>query len=196
MGSGAIGPSGAQWVVGAAPFGAAETSAAIVTAQAQGTMQNPSITAGAVQPFAVRVSPEGQLDFADVDGDGNVDVVLLTGSSTSLSRSLYVAWGSGTGMFTETGALVVNQPVEVPQGFSFVHADTSGLPMIAYVTRTNAVVVTVDPKSRTILARNTVDKPASASGIATGDVDGDGVDDLVEADDENIVVLRGVPVLQ
>jgi hypothetical protein len=196
MGSGAIGPSGAQWVVGAAPLGAAETSAAIVTAVAT-PAQPPTIMASPTpQPFPVRVSPEGQLDFADVDGDGNVDVVLLSGSSTSLNRSLYVAWGSGTGNFTETGALIVNQPVENPQGFSFVHADTSGLPMIAYVTRTTAVVVTLDPKSRTILARSTVDKPTSASGIATGDVDGDGVDDLVEADDENIVILRGVPVLQ
>jgi FG-GAP-like repeat len=196
MGSGAIGPSGAQWVVGAAPLGALETSAAIVTAQATAT-QPPTITAGTMpQPFPVRVSPEGQLDFADVDGDGNVDVVLLSGSSTSINRSLYVAWGNGTGAFTETGALVVNQPVENPQGFSFVHADTTGLPMIAYVTRTTAVVVTLDPRPRTILARNTVDKPTSASGIATGDVDGDGVDDLVEADDENVVILRGVPVLQ
>ncbi len=57
-------------------------------------------------------------------------------------------------------------------------------------------MVTLDPKSRTILARSTVDRPTSASGIATGDIDGDGVDDLVEADDENIVVLRGMPVLQ
>jgi len=192
MGSGAVGPGGAQWIVGMAPAKLTdETKAAIVPAQAT---QAPAITAGPAQPFGVQVSPEGQLDFADVDGDGNVDVVLLTGSDVT-PRSLYVAWGSGTGTYTQTDALTVNAPNETPQGFAFVHADTSGLPMIAYVTLTSAVVTTLDPKSRTILARTTVDKPASATGLATGDVDGDGVDDLVEADSGNIVVLHGVPVL-
>jgi hypothetical protein len=40
-----------------------------------------------------------------------------------------------------------------------------------------------------------VDKPYSGSGIATGDIDGDGVDDLVVADDGNVVILRGSAVL-
>jgi hypothetical protein len=193
MGSGAIGPGGTQWVVSMAPALATdETKAAIVPATAT---QAPSITAGAVQPFGVRVSPEGQLDFADVDGDGNVDVVLLSGASVSLSRSVYVAWGNGTGSYSETGSLVVSTPTELPQGFAFVHVDTSGLPALAYVTRTTAVVATIDPKARAVSARSTVDMPTSATGIASGDIDGDGVDDLVEADDGNLVVLHGLPVL-
>lgn len=192
MGSGPVGPGGAEAVIGAAPYGPLETAAAFLPAQAT---QTPAITFESVDTFAVRVSPEGQLDFADIDGDGNTDIVLLSGADLSLNRTLYVAWGNGTGSFSQGDALTVNQPDELPQGFAFVHADTSGLPMIAYVTLKTAVVVTMDPTSRTVLARATVDTPAAATGIASGDIDGDGVDDLVEADSESIVVLHGVPVL-
>jgi hypothetical protein len=89
----------------------------------------------------------------------------------------------------------VSQPSETPQGFAFVRADTTGLAQLAYVTRTAVVLAVVDPKSRTIAARNTVDTPYSGSGIAAGDVDGDGIEDLVVADDGNVVILRGSAVL-
>jgi len=193
MSSGAFGAGGAQTIIAAAPYGAAETAAAFIPAHA--TSGSPaSIAEGNELPFSVRVSPEGQLQFTDVDGDGNVDAVLLTGANIG-ARQLVVAWNDGTGTFTQAQTLLVSQSSETPQGFAFVHADTSGLAQLAYVTRTTVVLAVIDPQSRTVAARNTVDKPYSGSGIAAGDVDGDGVDDLVVADDGNVVILRGMAVL-
>jgi hypothetical protein len=195
MASGTFGAGGAQGFIAAAPDNAAETTAAFVPARAMPGSPNPSIAAGAVLPFPVRVSPEGQLQFTDVDGDGNVDAVLLTGANIG-ARQLVVAWNDGNGSFSQAQTLFVSQTTETPQGFAFVHADTTGLAQLAYVTRTTLVLAVIDPQSRTISARNTVDAPYSGSGVAVGDVDGDGVDDLVEADDGNVVILRGKPVLE
>ncbi|MGD0523999.1 MAG: VCBS repeat-containing protein [Polyangiaceae bacterium] len=194
MSSGAFGAGGAQTIIAAAPYGGAETSAAFVPAHAT-SGSPPTIAAGGELPFSmVRVSPEGQLQFVDVDGDGNADAVLLTGANIG-ARALVVAWNDGAGNFSETDSLFVSQSSEVPQGFAFVDAGTTGLAQLAYVTRTTVVLAVVDPTSRTIAARNTVDTPYSGSGIAAGDVDGDGVQDLVVADDGNVVILRGNAVL-
>jgi hypothetical protein len=192
MSSGAFGPGGAQTVIAAAPYGAAETSAAFIPAHATSSSP-PSIAAGGELPFPVRISPEGQLEFTDVDGDGNVDAVLLTGTNIG-DRTIVVAWNDGTGSFSNTQMLVVSQSSETPQGFAFVHADTTGLAQLAYVTRTTVVLAVIDPASRTVAARSTIDKPYSGSGIAAGDIDGDGVDDLAVADDGNVVILRGSAV--
>jgi hypothetical protein len=193
MSSGPFGAGGAQTIIAAAPYGAAETAAAFIPAHAT-SGSPPSIAAGSEIPFPVRVSPEGQLEFTDVDGDGNVDAVLLTGTNIG-ARQVVVAWNDGTGGFSQASTLFVSQPSETPQGFAFIHADTSGLAQLAYVTRTTVVLAVIDPPSRTVAARNTVDHPYSGSGIAVGDVDGDGIDDLVEADDGNVVILRGSAVL-
>jgi hypothetical protein len=193
MSSGPFGAGGAQTILAAAPFGGGESAAAFVPAHAT-SGSPPSIAAGSELPFPVRVSPEGQLQFADVDGDGNVDAVLLTGADIG-ARQLVVAWNDGAGGFSNAQTLFVSQSTETPQGFAFVHADTTGLAQLAYVTRTTVVLAVIDPPSRTVAARTTVDKPYSGSGIAVGDVDGDGVDDLVVADDGNVVILRGSAVL-
>jgi hypothetical protein len=192
MSSGPIGAGGEQTVIATAPYGAAETKAAFIPAHAT-SGSPPSITVSAELPFPVDVSPEGQLQFTDVDGDGNVDAVLLTGTNIG-ARQLVVAWNDGTGAFSNTETLFVSQSSETPQGFAFVHADTSGLAQLAYITRTTVVLAVIDPQSRTVAARNTVDKPYSGSGLAVGDVDGDGIDDIVEADDGNVVILRGSAV--
>ncbi|HEY8038640.1 MAG TPA: VCBS repeat-containing protein [Polyangiaceae bacterium] len=194
MQAGSLVANSAPIVVAAAPDGALESAAAFLPGRA--TPGNPpSIAASNTIPFPVRVSPEGQMEFADVDGDGSVDAVLLTGTNAG-ARSIEVAWNDGKGNFSQGQTLVVNAASETPQGFAFVRVDASGPARLAYVTRKTAVLATIDAASRTVSARETIDTPISATGIASGDVDGDGVDDLALADEGNVVILRDAPVLE
>ncbi|HEX8789995.1 MAG TPA: VCBS repeat-containing protein [Polyangiaceae bacterium] len=191
--AGKLTPNGPSVFVTAAP-NASVTSAAFLPGQASPGMP-PSMNAGSVLPFDVDVSPEGQLDFRDVDLDGAQDAVLLTGANVG-ARGLYVAWNDGKGNFTMGNALEVNPANDTPQGFAFVTADTSGVPRIAYVTRHSLVLATVDTKKRTVSARTTLLTTVSATGVAAGDVDGDGVQDLAVADEGNVTILRDIPVLE
>lgn len=190
---GKLTPTGAPMFVTAAP-NASITTAAFLPAQATpGT--TPSIDPGSILPFDVDVSPEGQLEFRDVDLDGAEDAVLLTGANVG-TRALYVAWNDGKGNFAPTRALQVDTGKDTPEGFAFVTADTSGVPRIAYVTRHSLVLATVDTKGRSISSRTTLFATVSATGVAAGDFDGDGVQDLAVADEGNVTILRDLPVLE
>ncbi len=191
--TGKLTPNGATVFVTAAP-NASLTSAAFLPGQASPGMP-PSIDAGTVLPFDVDVSPEGQLEFRDVDLDGAQDAVLLTGANVG-PRSLYVAWNDGKGGYAMGNALQVNSGNDTPEGFAFVTADTSGVPRIAYVTRHSLVLATVATKGRSISSRTTLLTTVSATGVAAGDVDGDGVQDLSVADEGNVIILRDIPVLE
>lgn len=186
-------PGGAPVFVTAAPNASVTTSAFLPGQASPGNP--PSMSAGAVIPFDVDVSPEGQLEFTDVDLDGAEDAVLLTGANIGM-RALYVAWNDGKGNFSTSRALQVNVGNDTPEGFAFVSADTSGVPRIAYVTRHSIILATVDAKGRSISSRTTLLATTSATGVAAGDVDGDGVQDLAVADEGNVTILRDLPVLE
>lgn len=192
--SASLDPHAAPVFVTAAPDGAL-TSGAFLTASAS-PGNPPTISPGAINPFAVSVTDEGQLEFHDVDGDGAVDAVLLAGFYSDRMRAIYVAWNDGKGNYSASRALQVNTGTDTPEGFAFVTADTSGMPRIAYVTRHSLVLATVDAKGRSISSRTTLLATVSATGVAAGDVDGDGVQDLAVADDGNVTILRDVPVLE
>jgi hypothetical protein len=186
-------PGSVPWFVAAAPNATVTTSAFLPGQASPG--KTPTMNAGTVIPFDVDVSPEGQLEFRDVDLDGAEDAVLLTGANIGM-RSLYVAWNDGKGNFSTSRALQVNSGNDTPEGFAFVSADTSGVPRIAYVTRHALILATVDTKGRAISARTTLLATVSATGVAAGDVDGDGVQDLAVADEGNVTILRDFPVLE
>jgi hypothetical protein len=190
--SGKLRPNGSPVFVTAAPNRSATTAAFLPGQASPGTP--PSISAGAVIPFGVDVSPEGQFEFHDVDLDGALDAVLLTGANVG-ARNLYVAWNDGNGNFSTSSALQVDTGTDTPEGFAFVTADTSGVPRIAYVTRHALVLATVT-KGRSISSRTTLLATVSATGVAAGDVDGDGVQDLAVADDGNVIIMRDIPVLE
>jgi len=190
---GKLAPSGAPVFVTAAPNASATTAAFLPGQASQGNP--PSMNAGMVIPFDVDVSPEGQLEFTDVDLDGFEDAVLLTGADIG-ARALYVAWNDGKGNFAMGQALQVNTGSDTPEGFAFVIADTSGVPRIAYVTRHSLILATVDTKGRSIATRTTLLTTVSATGVAAGDVDGDGVQDLAVADEGNVTIMRDIPVLE
>jgi hypothetical protein len=191
MAAGDLDGSGTFSAVAVAPLGL-ESQSALVPAKAG---PGPTINSFAEMQVPARVSPEGQLEFSDVDGDGKPDAVLLTGANTD-QRQLLVAFNQGMAMFDSAHALGVNTATETPQGFAFVHVDLQGPPRIAYVTRTSLVLAKIDPATRSVTSYTQIDMPSSASGVASGDIDGDGVEDLVIADSGNIIVLRDAPVLE
>lgn len=181
-------------VVAAAPFGAAEATSAIVVGKAAGGTPA-SVAVGPPITGAERVSPTGQLEFADIDGDGRLDAVLLTGGAGA--HKLFVAWNEGGGKFDPKAAVLqVDDGGEPAQGFALVATNAGGLRRVAYVTRKAVVLAKIDGASRSVVARDTIGAVTSATGIAAGDVDGDGVQDLAVADDGNVIVLRGAPVLE
>jgi hypothetical protein len=190
---GKLAPNGAPVFVTAAPTTAATTAAFLPGQASQGSP--PKMSAGAIIPFGVDVSPEGQLEFRDVDLDGAEDAVLLTGANIG-ARALFVAWNDGQGNFAKSQALQVNSGNDTPEGFAFVIADTSGVPRIAYVTRHSLVLATVDTKGRAISTRTTLLATVSGTGVAAGDVDGDGVQDIAVADEGNVIIMRDIPELE
>jgi hypothetical protein len=136
------------------------------------------------------------MEVRDVDLDGSADIVILTGKNGAPSRDLIVLWNDGSGHFDQGRGLKVNDTGEVAAGFAFVVTSSSpgAAPSLAYVTQTTVRIATIT--TRVISARDTIDTPRAATGIAAGDVDGDGVEDLALVDAQNLVLLIGQPVLK
>ena len=76
-----------------------------------------------------------------------------------------------------------------------MRASATSVPAIAYVTRTSLVVTTIAADHK--VTRDTIDATLNyGTGVAGGDIDGDGVDDLAVADTPSLVLYRGQPVLK
>jgi hypothetical protein len=165
------------------------------------------------------VTEEGQLALDDVDGDGKLDVVILSGSTADpgagtdascLSpRSLWVLWNDGSGGFSMASATQVpagTMGCDSPRAFTFINLDATTPKVILYITRT-AVLYAQLGASRTLTSQplgsgisSTSRKDCCATnytgneltGIAAGDIDGDGVDDFAVVNNADLYVYRGV----
>ena len=142
--------------------------------------------------LGVAASPEAQLELVDVDRDGALDVVLLSGAHDA--SKLVVYWNDGHGGFDAQRSNVLSRTGDVPRGFTFVNVDAKTAPALAYVTAQSVVLSRLD--ARTVGAQDAIDSPKDATGIIAADVDGDGVDDLAVADSGNIVILLAQAVLK
>jgi len=170
----------------------------------------------------ISVSLQGQLALADVDGDGALDVVILSGSiadpggtttsmcgTAGVGRSLWVLWNDGTGHFSQgqTPAAGGSDYCSSPQAFTFLNVSGGPTRSIAYVSRSGvSVLEPAQPGSpRTLvphdLGPGTPDAGDCCSpgytgseytGIAGGDIDGDGVDDFLLVNNGNLQVWKGV----
>jgi len=126
---------------------------------------------------------------ADVDGDGALDLLLLTGTAGEQTRNLYVLWNDGAGNFDASERTNVIDDGESPQAFT-VLAKTDVSPLgIAFIGK-NTVRLVAFGGVRSFSSPRELTSLPGASGIAASDVNGDGVTDLVLAASGQLSVLQ------
>jgi hypothetical protein len=131
-----------------------------------------------------------QLAIADLDADAARDLVLLAGAPTD-SRGVHVFWNDGAGNFApeESTSLTGDDVVEA---FAVYRPTPGDRLRLAYVTRDRLHVLQATDRARAFEpAPGVVDAELEqATGVAAGDVDGDGIADLIVADSGSIRLFR------
>jgi hypothetical protein len=132
----------------------------------------------------------GQLAVLDLDADGAGEVVLLSGRPGS-ERELIALWNDGSGQLS-ADSISDLAPGEQPQAFTLFRATPQAPLRLAYVTEDRLHVSQIDRAARAF--EPILDLPElalqHATGVAAGDVDGDGIADLMLAESGSVVLLR------
>lgn len=138
----------------------------------------------------------GQMMLVDVDGDGALDLVLLTrdapvdGDATAGATEVAVLWGDKKKRFDVDHPVLVKPPTAVSVT-SFAILSRKGGKAIAFATADAVFVATPTARAFDV-------KPAGiagGSGLAAGDVTGDGVEDLAVISDGTLRLHPGKAVL-
>jgi hypothetical protein len=126
----------------------------------------------------------------DADGDGWLDLALLTGTAGQADRSLIVLWNDGQGGFSTEMSTVVGDPNQPLRAFTALPATPQRPFAFAYVNDQAAMIVLASTATRSFDVARTVAPIDKASGIVAADVNGDGALDLVLAASGNLSVLK------
>ena len=123
----------------------------------------------------------------DADGDGSIDVALLTGGGDDAGPRLLLLWNDGTGAFSTDRVTVVSGD-DSPRAFTALPAGTTRPFSLVYVTRSAAMIAPRANGSRDFEPGRLLAPLEEGSGVVAADVNGDGVLDLAIADAGNIDV--------
>lgn len=130
-----------------------------------------------------------QLASIDANGDGALDLLLLTGSAGDETRTLELLWNDRSGGFSPARSERVNEAGESPQAFTTLPATTLRAASIVYVSRRAALSTQWSEAGGAFEAAQTLASLEQGSGAAAGDVNGDGATDLAIADGNRVLLL-------
>jgi hypothetical protein len=129
----------------------------------------------------------GRLALEDLDGDGFPEVLIASGN-----EDVAVLWNDGHGQFSAGAMTFLEGGARM---FATVHDQLGGPPSLAYVTAGAVKRVRATGPGALGEPEVLLDDLTDGTGLAAGDVDGDGVEDLAVVDDQNLRILRGQAVL-
>jgi hypothetical protein len=130
---------------------------------------------------------EPPLEVRDLDGDAAPEILIGVGSDQN--AGLAILWNDGSGGFPEDGATRLSD-VEGIAAFQLFQATPSSPLLLAYATPRAVNFLGVNGARREFALQSSIPDFSALTGITTGDIDGDGVTDLVVADDGSVRVLR------
>jgi hypothetical protein len=133
-------------------------------------------------PAAWLPSVGSDLRIADIDGDGKLDAVVLSAGRRDKGQ-LMVFFGDGKGAFEATPSIV--ESPDVPRAFAVV----PGTSTIVVVSEKGVATIVRDGRK---LTAKKLEGFAGGNTIASGDVSGDGLPDLVVGNGRRVQIHAGV----
>ncbi len=132
----------------------------------------------------------GQLVIDDLDGDDAPDIVVLTGRPGE-ARSLVVLWNDGSGGFSEDDVASIVELEDAPQAFTLYRPTPRDPLRLAFVTSSRLGVLEAAPRTRGFVEVGLPEiELTRATGVAAGDLDGDGIADLALAQGGSLELVR------
>jgi hypothetical protein len=134
--------------------------------------------------------PCGRADvqLPDADGDGEKDIVLLTGPVGIGERKLLILWNQGQGRFSTSASVQLDMSTESPQGFTFLSPIPGRAASIAYVTESSLVLMELT--NRREFTPHALASIVRGSGVVAADINGDRAVDLVVAASGNLFSMK------
>lgn len=131
-----------------------------------------------------------ELSALDLDGDGFVELALLTGRVDGTERRLSIFWNDGSGGFAAERRTLVADAEVSPQAFAVLPATPVAALSLVYASERGVERVYVDASSRELGPPSLLAPVLGVTGMTATDLNGDGAVDLVLAARGNLHVLQ------
>lgn len=126
----------------------------------------------------------------DLDGDGFVELALLTGRVDGTERRLSIFWNDGRGGFDSGRRTLVADAAVSAQAFTVLPATPVTGVSLVYASERGVERVYIDGTSRELGLPTLLAPVSGVTGMTSTDLDGDGAIDVVLAARGNLHVLR------